>query len=136
MELEASVSSELKQWLLEVLLLLLAVVALASAPVHGAVLVSQSTVSSIGYGRTAYTQMTGELDAATGTGITVAADFSNAAQVAAADALWDTLSAAEVTNLTAFIATGKRVVMIGDHVDWTVWNNSSLGVVGARGART
>ena len=37
---EVVMSSELKQWLLEVLLLVLAVVALASAPARGAVLVS------------------------------------------------------------------------------------------------
>ena len=129
-------TSDTKQWLLEILLMVIAVLALASAPARGAVLVSQGT-HSIGYGKTMYSQITAQLDAAAVNGVTVASDFSNAAQVAAADALWldirgltDALAPAEVANVTAFIATGKRVVMIGDHVDWTAWDNSILATVG------
>lgn len=54
------------------------------------------------------------------------------------DALWVTLhdqsrvlTTQETSNLDAFIATGRRVLMVGEHDSWDVWNTSMLSVVGA-----
>jgi hypothetical protein len=54
------------------------------------------------------------------------------------DAIWVTLhdqsrelTAQEASNLTAYIATGRRVLMFGEHDSWDVWNNSMLSMVGA-----
>jgi hypothetical protein len=42
----------------------------------------------------------------------------------------DTLSATETNNLQAFIASGRRVLMVGENVNWTGWNQQILAVVG------
>ena len=62
----------------------------------------------------------GLLNTATGGDFAYTADMSNAAEVASADALMLTLrdgalSAAEITNVSAFIATGKRVFLGGEN---------------------
>ena len=42
----------------------------------------------------------------------------------------DSLSALELSNLQAFIATGRRVLMVGENVNWASWNQQILNVVG------
>jgi hypothetical protein len=53
------------------------------------------------------------------------------------DALWidqrgieGRLAADEIQNVAAFIATGRRVVMIGEHQSWFIWNSDILSTVG------
>lgn len=85
-------------------------------------------------------EMTAALSAATGNQITVVTRFTNAAQVAASAALWidlglddgfgPTLNATEVANIVAFISTGKRVVFMGDHNNWTTWRGEIHSIVG------
>lgn len=103
------------------------------------VLISSSTYGGGVYDISASPLSTfrGLLNTATGNDIAFAADLSNAAQVASADALIvqfrgtsDTLSAAEFANISAFIATGKRVLLGGENYGWNTWNSSILSLVG------
>jgi hypothetical protein len=64
-------------------------------------------------------------------------DFSNAGQVLSYDRLilaarepGATLSDAELSNLAAFIATGRRVLLIGENDSWFAWDTQILGLVG------
>jgi hypothetical protein len=93
-----------------------------------------------GYGLFAWDNITASLDAEFGAAnITVdATPLDNLAFILGFDALWITarqpgdpgLSALEQLNLAAFIATGRRVVLIGENSAWTAWNNSILAPVG------
>jgi len=105
------------------------------SPSHATVLVSQGV--NYGYGLGLWNNMSATLDAASGNSIDVAPDFSNLGQMLTYDALWldqrwtnGSLSASEVVNLTSYIATGRRVVMVGENSAWTNWNNQILGIVG------
>jgi hypothetical protein len=58
-------------------------------------------------------------------------------QVMAADAIWinerwtsGRLSATEMNNLSQFIATGRKVVFIGENNNWKAWNDQFLSLVG------
>jgi hypothetical protein len=69
--------------------------------------------------------------------VTVTSDFSNLAQMNSYDAIWldqrgttGTLSATEISNIQSFIATGKRVVLMGENSAWTPWNNQLMSIVG------
>lgn len=101
------------------------------------VLVSQDHISSYGYGDSGWDNFSATLDTATGNQVSVAADFSNLSQMLSYDALllqtpdpFDLLTATEVTNLTTFIGTGRRVVIMGENDGWTAWNNQILSIVG------
>ncbi|SEL93466.1 VPLPA-CTERM protein sorting domain-containing protein [Syntrophus gentianae] len=90
-----------------------------------------------GYGYSSWTNMTNALDTATGNQVTVVSNFSNLSQMMTYDALWldqrwtsGSLAATEVSNIASFIATGRKVVMIGENSSWTSWNNQILGIVG------
>jgi hypothetical protein len=94
-------------------------------------------ISGYGYGQSNSLLLTSSLDAGTGNNVTLVTDFANTAQVQAADALWldirqpaNSLTVTEQTNLTNFISTGRRVVLIGENNSWTNWNNQILGLVG------
>jgi hypothetical protein len=85
----------------------------------------------------------GILETATGNDLAFANDLTNGAQVAAADALFislpdagpSSLTAPEQTNISTFIATGKRVFFMGEHAGWVTWNDSFLPLVsGTSGA--
>lgn len=102
-------------------------------------LVRQAGADTIntGYGGNIWLGTTAAMNLATDNQVTKVVNFSNAAQVDAADALWidigatrSTLSAIEVANLTSFINSGRRLVMIGENHNWTTWNNSILSLVG------
>lgn len=102
------------------------------------ILVSQSTGElGYGYGNSAWTNFTNALDTASGNGVVVVSDFTNLGQMLAYDALlldqrWTSgaLLAGEADNIAAFIATGRRVLMMGENDFWTSWNNQILSIVG------
>jgi len=85
--------------------------------------------------------MTAALDASAAT-VTVTASLENLTYMLSFDALWidqrdcddcpgpGILTPNEEANVAAFIATGRRVVMIGENQWWTAWNNQILGLVG------
>lgn len=88
------------------------------------------------YGGTDWPEMSAALDGAAAS-VTVVPDLENLGQLLGFDALWidqrDTtgqLTAAEAANVAAFIATGRRVVMIGENDTWRPWNEQLLGLVG------
>ena len=76
------------------------------------------------------------LDTATDDNVTLAINFEDTDQVLGSDALWlgspqsYTLTAAEISNIEAFIASGRRVVMVGDGNAFNDWNSQILGFVG------
>jgi len=104
-----------------------AVVLVAMGNVYaGSVLVRQSDSPPYGYGNGAWTNMTAELDTATGGNVTVTADLLNLADMLNYDGLWvdviddgATLPAAEINNIAAYLAEGRCVVMIGENAFWT-----------------
>lgn len=108
-----------------------------ATPVQAAILVDQSSPYAgyyVGAGGD-WSNFTASLAAQPG-GYTVGS-VANAAQVAAADAIvvvhrnpflpGASLSTDEIANLTGFLATGKRVILIGEGNFWDAWNDSILG---------
>jgi hypothetical protein len=108
----------------------------AAAPVQAAILIDQSSPYAgyyVGAGGD-WSNFTASLAAQPG-GYTVG-NIGDAAQVAAADAIvvvhrnpflpGASLSADEVANLAGFLATGKRVLLIGEGNFWDAWNDSIL----------
>ena len=93
-----------------------------------------------GYGLGSWNGMTAALNSAFGAGnITVnTTPLNNLAYLLSFDRLWITapqpgdpgLTATEIANVQAFIATGRRVVLIGENNSWASWNNSILQTVG------
>jgi len=91
-----------------------------------------------GYGDPSWSTYTDVFDLKFGVAnITLTADLSNAAQVDAHSAVLielrgsaDVLGPAEIANLTAFIASGRRVAMFGENAGWQTWDASLLSVVG------
>jgi hypothetical protein len=94
------------------------------------------------YGGAEWPQMTTALNTAANS-VTVTADLEDLAEMLQYDALWidqrdfdgsphgpGELTSTEVTNVIRFIATGRRVVMMGENPWWTDWNNQILGTVG------
>ena len=89
-----------------------------------------------GYGKNNWDNMTSAINNAIGASNVVLLDDLTGS-LSGYDALMvelrnpsDVLSTTEMSNLQAFITTGKRVVMFGENDIWYVWNNSILGVVG------
>jgi len=87
----------------------------------------------------AFTRVTQSLNLAFGgnTNVTILANAENAAAVLGFDALWidlrngsNRLSSAEATVLAQFIASGKRVIFMGENQGFLPWNNSFLTLVG------
>ncbi len=69
--------------------------------------------------------------------VSVASNIEDLTILLQHDALWidlretsDALSPTEVTNLSAFIATGRRVVFVGENSYFSDWNQSFLDIVG------
>jgi len=98
-------------------------------------------VSEFYYGGDKWPEMTAEIDAVAAS-VTVAPDLDDLSTMLLYDALWvdqrdhdmgpgpGLLNATEEANVAAFIATGRRVVLIGENQNWTNWNNQILGLVG------
>jgi hypothetical protein len=88
------------------------------------------------YGGVEWPEMTSAIDVGAAT-VTVTADLENLAQMLQYDALWidqrdmdGSLTETEEDNVAAFIATGRRVVMIGENPWWADWNQQILDLVG------
>ncbi len=123
---------------------LLLALALLGAPARlGAVtlLVNQpAPYGGYGYGLSWWDGMTADLDDAFGAGnITVSTSpLDNLSYLMSFDRLWlsermddgSKLSALEIAYIEAFIATGRRVVLVGENSSWTDWNISILQTVG------
>ncbi|GAA5157236.1 PEP-CTERM sorting domain-containing protein [Viridibacterium curvum] len=68
--------------------------------------------------------------------LTTTASFSNLSQLDLYGAVWvnqelyGSLSASEVSALTAYISEGHKVVLIGENSSWNAWNSSIMSVVG------
>jgi len=89
------------------------------------------------YGKTNWITMSAMLDASSGNTMQVVSNFSDTAQVMASDALWiglgpraAALSSTEVLNIQNFVATGRRVVLMGENWLWGGWNNQITGLLG------
>ncbi len=90
------------------------------------------------YGDGIWNSMTNALNIATNNNVTVVLDFEDLDRMLCYDAIWldqrwlsGSLSALETSNISAFIATGRKVVMIGENgVYWYNWNNQILGLAG------
>jgi hypothetical protein len=89
-----------------------------------------------GYGYADWTGFTNDLNANFAS-VTVVTTFENLAQLLAADSIlvdqrWTNgaLSALEVSNLSTCIASGKRVLLVGENSTWQAWNDQILGIVG------
>lgn len=89
------------------------------------------------FGGAKWGTMTGFLTTAFGGQVTQLTDLGNTAQVLGYDRLWldqrlfGALSAQEVSSVAAFIATGRRTVIMGENSLWdTSWNPQVLGLVG------
>ncbi len=104
--------------------------------VAGSLLVSQHSGYYTGYGDPSWVTMSGLLDNATGGNVTLLPDFMDNSQVQASDALWldqrlgGSLAPQEINNIQSFIATGKRVVLVGENSNWQAWDQQILGIVG------
>ncbi|MCE9643062.1 MAG: hypothetical protein K8Q97_01910 [Candidatus Andersenbacteria bacterium] len=96
----------------------------------------------LGYGRSSWPIMTDILNSAFGgsANITTVSNFESAT-LTDYDAIWvdlgnfssqpgSSLSANEISKITSFINTGKRVVLVGENDNWTTWDNSILSIVG------
>ena len=88
-------------------------------------------------GGTAWTQFTAKLNAASGGNVFLTPNFENLSLLLAYDALLlpardqgDTLSAAEVAAISAFIATGRRVLLFGENNNWRGWNEQVVDIAG------
>lgn len=93
--------------------------------------------SNYGYNGPGWTNMTAALDTATANNFDTATNFEDLPLMLTYDALWldlrspsDTLTPTEYSNILAFIAAGKRVVMFGENNNWTAWNQQILGMNG------
>jgi len=114
------------------------VVLVAMGDVHaGSVLVREGYRPDFRYGGSAWINMTAELDTATGGSVTVTANLLNLADMLNYDALWvdliqdgTALPAAEISNISAYLAEGRCVVMIGENINWAAWNSQITGLGG------
>lgn len=116
-----------------------------NAPCTGAnLLLSVCTGGSLcedsAYGLPQWNNMTAAIDASFAT-VTTTTELEELGFMLGFDALWidhrgydhasvDYLSAGEMANISAFIDSGRRVVMIGENEAWTIWNNQLMSIVG------
>ena len=91
-----------------------------------------------GYGGDSYATTAADLNAAAGGSAATTADLSDAAALLGYDGVWvdvrqpdgGTLSTGESDALSAYIATGRRVVLVGGNAAYDSWDASILGLVG------
>lgn len=102
-------------------------------------LVSQGGAGWGGYGDSQWQNMSAALDTGAGGQVTVVPELSDVSQMMEFTAIWVDLrggpgvrlSDSEIQNLRQFVATGRRLVMIGEHQDFRTWNDDLLRVVDA-----
>ncbi len=94
--------------------------------------------SDSAYGLNSWGNMTLELNTATENNIRVVQNLEDFTLMLNYDALWidrrsevPSLSTLELNNIEEYIATGRRVVMIGENGASMGWDNQILGVVGS-----
>lgn len=117
--------------------LFLAAIVLIASQAQASVLVSPSGGDiGYGYGFSKWSGFTSALDTASGNTVTVG-NLNDLPTMLTYDALFvdqrwtgGSLSATELGNIASFIATGRRVAMIGENNSWASWNNQILGLVG------
>jgi hypothetical protein len=101
-----------------------------------AVCPTNDTDEGLGYGQYYWPQMTADINTAAGTPVATVADLSNLTQLLKYNGLWVDvrfqagLTAIESANLQAYIATGRRVVVIGSNVNYGQWDTSVLSAFG------
>lgn len=128
-------------WIAVLVISLLFCLAPMQTPAATSLLIDQEDpYLGYGYGLYSWNNMTAALNNYFGAAnITVSGgDLSNLSYLMGFDRLWltarqpygQTLSATEISNIEAFIATGRRVVLIGENSAWTDWNNAILQTVG------
>jgi len=88
------------------------------------------------YGGSEWTHITADINAKFDS-VTVVPNLNDLGQLMSHDRLWidqryvgGVLSATEISNIQQFIATGRRLVMMGENNAWTAWNKQILGLVG------
>ena len=92
------------------------------------------------YGGNLWPQMTAAINGSANS-VTVTPNLSDISYLMEFDALWvdqrgtdsdpnPVLTAPEIANIASFIASGKRVVMLGENAAWSNWNNQILGICG------
>lgn len=80
------------------------------------------------YGDPSWSSMTATLNDASGNSVDVVSGFSDLSLMLSYDALWldqrynGVLTSSEVNNISTFLSTGKKVVMIGENDNWHDWN--------------
>jgi len=96
------------------------------------------TDSDLTYGTPGWSRVTGALNAGFGgaANVEVLDDLTDA-DVSGVDALWidlrrqsNVLSSAERSIFESFVASGRRVVVIGENIGWQTWDNSFLQSLG------
>jgi hypothetical protein len=121
-----------------VLLVVLALVfwssAVGASPIL-AVVATSGGYTDNAYGGIRWPEMTAELNAAFG-GASNVTVLASASGLLTYDAVWvdqrlgPTLTPSELAELSAFAASGRRMVMIGENNSWDNWNLQILGLVG------
>jgi hypothetical protein len=103
----------------------------------GSILAADDGYGGYKVGGAVWTQFTAKLDAASGGNVFLAPNFENLTVLLNYDALLlpardpgDTLSAAEVAAISAFIATGRRVLLFGENDNWAPWNQQVVAIAG------
>ncbi len=126
-----------KQRILFFFLTLFLLLSLSSTAWAKTVLVSSPHHSNYGIGDSGWSYFTTSLTAATGNSISFTGDFSNLSDMMSYDAIFlqaretsSTLSVAEINNITAFAATGRKVLMIGENDNWLGWNQQITAIGG------
>jgi hypothetical protein len=116
----------------------LAILLLVPLSVSGnSILASDDGYFGYRIGGSSWTEFTAKLNAASGGSVFLTANFENLTEMLNYDALLlpardqpDTLSAAEVAAISAFIATGRRVVLFGENDNWRAWDQQIVAIAG------
>jgi hypothetical protein len=126
-----------KQRILFLFLTLFLLLSLSSTAWAKTVLVSSPHYSNYGIGDSGWSNFTTALNSATGNSVSFTSDFGNLSEMLLYDAIFlqaretnSTLSIAERNNITAFAATGKKVLMIGENDNWLNWNQQITAIGG------
>lgn len=129
----------MKMFKLLVLILSLTVALTLTSSAATLLINQQNPYLGYGYGAGYWNTFDGYINAAFGVAnITVSGSpLTNLAYMEQFDSLMvvpmnpgQALSGTETANIAAYIATGRRVFLIGENSGWTSWNNSILGAVG------
>jgi len=113
------------------------VLGLSQMALAQSVLVSSAHYGGHGIGDSDWSNFTTALNTATGNSVSFTSNFSNLSEMMSYDAIFlqaretsSTLSATEVSNITAFAATGRKVLMIGENDNWLNWNQQITSIGG------